>query len=188
MNGEYVMKKVLIIVGSFRRNSFNLQLAKEIESIIGERACVSYLEYSDIPYMNQDIENPVPESIARVRKAVQDADGIWISSPEYNYNIPGVLKNLLDWLSRPVDPDDRKSGSAVRGKPVSITGVAGRSAAAGVRKSLKTLLEIMSMNVIGGMGNGVVLEAETFKTGVLTLTEEEKSAINNQLENFLSEI
>ena len=58
------MKNVLMIVGSLRKNSFNRQLAKEIETILADRADVTYLEYSDLPYMNQDIESPVPDSVA----------------------------------------------------------------------------------------------------------------------------
>ena len=93
------MKKVLMIVGSLRKHSFNLQLAQEIQRMLEGRVQVSFLEYGDIPFMNQDIEFPVPESIARVRQAVQEVDGIWIVSPEYNYQIPGVLKTC--WIGCP---------------------------------------------------------------------------------------
>ena len=107
------MKKVLMIVGSLRKNSFNHQLAKNVEAMIAGKAEVSYLHYAALPFMNQDIEFPVPENVARVRQAVQEAEGIWIFSPEYNYQIPGVLKNLLDWLSRPLAHNDWQRGSAV---------------------------------------------------------------------------
>ena len=100
------MKKVLMIVGSLRKDSFNLQLAKVAEKILKGQAEVRYLHYADLPFMNQDMEFPAPESVARVRQEVLAADGIWIFSPEYNYQIPGVLKNLLDWLSRPLAPND----------------------------------------------------------------------------------
>ena len=99
------MKKIVFIVGSLRKNSFNKSLAEAAAEIIGERASISFLDYSDIPYMNQDIEYPAPEAIQRIREEIIDADGIWIFSPEYNFNIPGVLKNLLDWLSRPLIKD-----------------------------------------------------------------------------------
>ena len=179
------MKKVLMIVGSLRKNSFNHQLAKQVEAMIAGKAEVSYLQYADLPFMNQDMEFPAPESVARVRQAVQEADGIWIFSPEYNYQIPGVLKNLLDWLSRPLAPNDWERGSAVKGKPVTISGVAGRSGAAGVRKNLSALLEIMSMKLIGGQGSGVSLDAEAFQSGVLNLSEENLTEIRGQAEAFL---
>ena len=87
------MKKVLMIVGSLRKESFNLQLAKLAEEMLKDKTRVSILYYADLPFMNQDMEFPTPESVARVRQEVLAADGIWIFSPEYNYQIPGVLKN-----------------------------------------------------------------------------------------------
>ena len=182
------MKKVLMIVGSLRKNSFNLQLAKEIQGMLEGRVQVSFLEYGDLPFMNQDIEFPVPESVARVRQAVQEADGIWIVSPEYNYQIPGVLKNLLDWLSRPLAPNDWQRGSAVKGKVVTISGAAGKSGAAGVRKNLSALLEVMSMKLVAGMGTGISLNAEAFQSGALALSEENRSAVHNQVNVFLGSI
>ena len=182
------MKKVLMIVGSLRNNSFNHQLAKKVEAMLAGKAEVSFLHYGDLPFMNQDMEFPAPESVARVRQAVLEADGIWIFSPEYNYQIPGVLKNLLDWLSRPLVPNDWERGSAVKGKPVTVSGVAGRSGAAGVRKNLSALLEVMSMKLIGGMGSGVSLDAGAFQSGVLNLSEENIAEIRTQMEAFLEAI
>ena len=182
------MKKVLMIVGSLRKNSFNHQLAKQVEAMLIGKAEVRFLQFADLPFMNQDIEIPAPESVARVRQAVQEADGIWIFSPEYNYQIPGVLKNLLDWLSRPLEPNNWERGSAVKGKAVTISGVAGKSAAAGVRKNLSALLEVMSMKLIGGMGSGVSLNADAFQSGVLNLSEENFAAISAQTEEFLNAI
>ena len=180
------MKKVLMIVGSLRKNSFNHQLAKQVEAMLTGKAEVRFLSYGDLPFMNQDMEFPAPESVIRVRKAVQEADGIWIFSPEYNYQFPGVLKNLLDWLSRPLVPNDWERGSAVKGKAVTISGVAGKSAAAGVRKNLSALLDVMSMKLIGGMGSGISLDAAAFQSGVLNLSEENLTAISVQTEEFLN--
>jgi len=182
------MKKVLIIVGSLRKNSFNLQLAKKVEVMLTGKAEVSYLHYADLPFMNQDIEFPAPDSVVRVRQAVQEADGIWIFSPEYNYQIPGVLKNLLDWLSRPLASNDWERGSAVKGKAVTISGVAGRSGATGVRKNLSALLEIMSMKLIGGMGTGISLGADAFRTNRLNLSKESEKALKDQAELFLFQL
>ena len=182
------MKKVLMIVGSLRKNSFNHQLAKRAEAMLAGKAEVRFLQFADLPFMDQDIEFPAPESVARVRQAVQEADGLWIFSPEYNYQIPGVLKNLLDWLSRPLVPNDWERGSAVKGKPVTVSGVAGRSGGAGVRKHLSALLEVMSMKLIGGMGSGVALDPEAFRSGILDLSEESLAAIRKQADAFLEAI
>lgn len=180
------MKKILIIVGSLRKDSFNHQLATQVKELLEGRAECSFLGFSDLPFMNQDIEFPPPESVERVRRAVQEADGIWISSPEYNYQIPGVLKNLLDWLSRPLIPNDWQRRSAVKGKVVTISSVAGKSAGAGVRKNLSNLLEVMSMKVVGGAGMGVALDVEAFQTGKLTLSEKSREELKEQMDLFLA--
>ena len=182
------MKKVLMIVGSLRKDSFNRQLANQVEAMLAGKAEVRFLQFADLPFMDQDIEFPAPESVARVRQAVQEADGLWIFSPEYNYQIPGVLKNLLDWLSRPLVPNDWERGSAVKGKPVTVSAVAGRSGGAGVRKHLSALLEVMSMKLIGGMGSGVALDPEAFRSGVLDLSEESLMAVRKQADAFLEAI
>lgn len=179
------MKKILMIVGSLRKESFNAQLADYVESLISDGAEVSRLDFSAVPFMDQDIEFPVPESVAKAREAVLSADGLWIFSPEYNYSIPGGLKNLLDWLSRPMEPE-RKAPSALRGKKVTISAAAGKSHAAGVRRSLEALLKIISMELIGGMGTGVFLGAEDFQSGKLILSDEEKEALSKQAEEFLA--
>lgn len=177
-----------MITGSLRQNSFNRQLSEMITSMIGERAEVTALDFSDIPFFNEDFENPPLEAVLSARNAVLQADGIWICTPEYNYHLPGVLKNLLDWLSRPADPNNRKSDSVMKGKPVTITSAAGNSAGGGVRKQLSTLLQILGMKVVGGDGTGTVLNKEMFVTGTLTLPDEVVAALEKQIETFLSEI
>lgn len=100
--------KLLAIAGSLRENSYNRQLAEAAGALMREKHPeVGYgiLRWEDVPFMNQDIEHPAPEAVTRVREAVRETDGLWLFSPEYNHAIPGPLKNLLDWLSRP----DRKS-------------------------------------------------------------------------------
>nr|WP_330367288.1 NAD(P)H-dependent oxidoreductase [Peptoanaerobacter stomatis] len=114
-----------------------------MKEILGDRAEVSFLEYSDIPYMNRDIESPAPNQIVRVKEEVLKADTLWVIAPEYNFSYPGVLKNLLGWLSRPLKENDFSSGTAIRMKKVTISGVNGKSAAGGARKKLTELLKLI---------------------------------------------
>ena len=179
------MLKVLMIVGSLRGNSFNFALAQEIQKIIGNRAEVSYLDYSDIPYMNQDGESPAPDAVVRVREEVKKADGIWICSPEYNGSIPGVLKNLLDWLSRPFMQGDAQVSAVVKGKMVTISSVAGKSAGSGVRANLAQVVEAMRMTLIGDKGTGITLQGEAFAIDSATFHDEDIKAIKSQVDEFL---
>ena len=176
------MKKIVFINGSLRKNSFNMQLAKIMEKLLENKADVSYMEYTDVPFFNQDMEFPPPESVQRVRSQIMDADGLWIFTPEYNYQIPGVLKNLLDWLSRPVEP---KGVSAVKGKKVTISGVAGKSGAAGARKNLYALVQSMRMEVIGGEGSGISLDGTAWATDMLTLSVENTEMLKKQIDLFM---
>ena len=77
------MKKILFIIGSLRAKSFNRQVANVAKELIGSSAEVQELDYSDLPLLNQDIEQPEPAVVARIRKAVAEADGLWIFTPEY---------------------------------------------------------------------------------------------------------
>lgn len=117
-------KKVLFIVGSLRKGSFNHQLAQEAEKALAGKAEVSYLDYTQVPIFNQDLETPVLPAVAAAREAVLAADAIWIFSPVYNFSIPGPVKNLLDWLSRALDLSDTTGASALQDKIVTVSSVA----------------------------------------------------------------
>lgn len=181
-------KKILFIVGSLRKQSFNRQLAEKAAEIVRGRADVSFLEWTDVPFFNQDAEFPVPMAVARVRKAVQEADGIWIFSPEYNGAVPGALKNLLDWLSRPLIPGDISSGTAVAGKKVTVSGVGGKNATRSVRADLQKLLSFMRMEVLCADGSGFSADTESFQTNRLTLREEDYARLESQAAEFLSAV
>lgn len=182
------MKKILFIVGSLRKQSFNKSLALAAKEVIGDKAEVSFLEYADIPYMNQDIEFPAPASIQRVRNEAMEADAIWIFTPEYNSQIPGPLKNLLDWLSRPLNQNDFAGPSAVGGKIVTVSGAGGRSATANVRQRLDEMLVFIRMNLLKDHEVGAVLPPEAFQTGVYKVDDETKKRLLIQAEDLLKAI
>lgn len=180
------MQSILFIVGSLRRDSYNRQLARQAEQLLQGKAVVSYLDYADIPFMNQDIEFPAPPAIQRVRDEVQKADRIWIFTPEYNSSYPGLLKNLLDWLSRPLKPNDYANPTAISGKPVTVSGVAGKSACKDSMGKLMPLLEMMRTRLMSEPVTGIALTPEAWQTGVLTLSPEQQAALSEQVESFLS--
>ena len=117
------MTNILFVIGSTRKNSFNRQLANITEKLIGKYASnncaqiqVNYLQFDNLPFFNQDIEFPTPETVEKIRHEFSSADGIWIFTPEYNQSYPGYLKNLIDWLSRPLKKNDFSSGTAIQHK------------------------------------------------------------------------
>ena len=139
-------KKIAAIVGSLRKDSYNLQLAKKAQEIVGDRAEFQIIDYADVPLMNQDIEYPAPESVRRVREAIKSANGIWIFTPEYNHSYPGVLKNLIDWLSRPVSKEERQVLSR---KPIAISGATNSmSGTATAQDLLVMLLSMLNADVM----------------------------------------
>lgn len=179
------MKRILFIVGSTRRNSFNRQLARLAESQLEGRAQVCCLDFDLIPFFNQDMEFPVPASVSHARKLVTQADGLWFFTPEYNASYPGYLKNLIDWLSRPLKPNDFASGTAATGRKATISGVSGRSAAAGARKKLAELLSFVGMSVFAAEGEGFALDGEAFQTDRLSLPSPAQERLRAQGQGFV---
>ncbi len=138
--------EIVAIVGSLRKDSYNRQLALAAGEILGDRARFKILEYGDVPLMNQDIEYPAPEAVSRVRGEVKEADGVWFFTPEYNHYFPGVLKNLIDWLSRPVSEKERQ---VLFGKPAAISGIALGMAGTGIAQDhLVALISLLNMDVM----------------------------------------
>ena len=184
------MKKILFIIGSLRKESFNRKLAEEAERMLAGRATVEYLDYSALPLMNQDIEFPAPEAVRKVREKVAEADAIWIFSPEYNYSYPGHLKNLIDWLSRPLVPGDRKTPLAINGKKVALSGAGGASATDKCRAKLTELLSLpfIRADVMTEPQAGITLNPEAWTEGRMVLSEAQRSLLRRQTEAFLAYI
>ncbi|MFD7408135.1 NAD(P)H-dependent oxidoreductase [Streptomyces sp. NPDC059866] len=113
--------RILALVGSLRAGSHNRQLAEAAVKVAPEGADVQLFEgLADIPFYNEDIdvEGSVPAPAARLREAAATADALLFFTPEYNGTIPAVLKNAIDWLSRPYGT------GAITGKPVAVVGTA----------------------------------------------------------------
>ena len=186
------MKHILFIIGSFRKESFNRQLAKIAEGFLKDRFNISYLEFNDIPYMNQDWEvkgqsqclTQEQDRIHRIRQEILKADGIWIFTPEYNQSYPGLLKNLFDWLSRPMDISNFANPTAVQGKKVTASGAGGRNMTKSCRERLNELLEYIKMDVMKEPQTGIALGMEAWVKGEFKLSEEQLNELKIQAEKF----
>ena len=107
------------IAGSLRKASFNRGALRAAVELAPPGVTIQALEIGDLPLYNQDLEVDPPSVVRRFRATVKTADAVLLATPEYNYSIPGVLKNALDWGSRP------PAENAWRGKPVAILGASG---------------------------------------------------------------
>ena len=187
------MTNILFIVGSTRKNSFYRQFTNITEKLIAKYACnncaqilVYYLQFDNLPFFNQDIEFPTPETVAKIRDEISKANGIWIFTPEYNQSYPGYLKNLIDWLSRPLKKNDFSSGTVIQNKKITISGVSGKSAAGNSRKKLSELLTYVGTDLFFGEGTGIALNGQSFATDTLSLTDENLEKLHSQVLEFLS--
>lgn len=94
--------RILGITGSLRAGAFSTQVLEGLKAAVADRADVVIHSLGDVPLYNQDLDvGAGPDGVARLRDAIGEADGIVIVTPEFNYSIPGVVKNALDWASRP---------------------------------------------------------------------------------------
>lgn len=118
------MFRLLILSGSLRANSSSAALARTIGERISDRAQVSTFDIAGLPHYNADLEQPAP--VRDLIAAIDKADGVLFVTPEYNYSIPGVLKNAIDWASRPAYE------SVFRGKAAFVVTTSG-GAMGGVR-------------------------------------------------------
>jgi chromate reductase len=110
--------RILGISGSLRRDSHNTGLLRAAARALPPGAeLVRYERLAELPPFDEDADViPAPPAVERLRAAIAQADAVLISTPEYNASVPGVLKNAIDWASRPF-PDN-----ALRGKPVAVVG------------------------------------------------------------------
>ena len=112
--------KVLVLVGSLRAASINRQLAElAVESAPDGVSLRLFDRLGELPFYNEDVDgDDVAEPVTALRAAAAEADAALVVTPEYNGSIPGVLKNAIDWLSRPF------GNGALKGKPLAVVGTA----------------------------------------------------------------
>lgn len=134
------MSKILFVVGSLRKGSYNKKLAEKMNEVVSGEV----VTLNDMPFMNEDLEANPPKEVSELREKVLAADKVVFVTPEYNYSVSGVLKNAVDWLSRPYG--DNKpvlvgKTAYVVGASISFIGTAR------AQKDLKSILSMVGMDV-----------------------------------------
>lgn len=138
------MTKIAIIVGSLRAASYNRALARTIEEVAPEGTEFVYGDISVLPLFNEELEVEYPQEATDLKEIIRGADGVLIVTPEYNRGIPGVLKNAIDWVSRPWD------GQPLKNKPVAIVGVSsGKIGTAVAQSHLRQMLVYLEARLMG---------------------------------------
>jgi chromate reductase len=172
--------RVLGITGSLRRDSYNHALLREAaERLPAGAELIEFDRLGEIPPFDADLEElGAPAPVEALRRAMREADAVLIATPEYNHSIPGVLKNALDWASRPAGQ------SALTGTPAAVIG-ASTGMFGGVWAQAET------RKVLGALGGRVVegelpvaRAAELYRDGRLELAPEQ----SEQLEGLLAEL
>jgi chromate reductase len=172
--------RVLGITGSLRRDSFNHALLREAaERLPAGAELVEFDRLGEIPPYDADVEaEGTPEPVAALRQAMREADAVLVATPEYNHSIPGVLKNALDWASRPAGQ------SALNGKPAAVIGAStGMFGAVWAQAETRAVLGALGGRVVEGE-LPVARAVELLHNGRLELPPEQ----SQQLEGLLAEL
>jgi chromate reductase len=132
--------RILGIAGSLRRDSYNRATLRAAIELAPEDASIDIFELDEIPGFNQDDEQNPPAKVVELKRRIREADAILFVTPEYNYSVPGVLKNAIDWASRPY------GDSAWNGKPAAIMGASvGTIGTARAQYHLRQMMVFLNM-------------------------------------------
>jgi chromate reductase, NAD(P)H dehydrogenase (quinone) len=136
--------QILGIAGSLREGSYNRALLREARTLLSAGVELVELDLRELPFYDSDVEAAGdPPAVTRLKDAIRAADAVLIATPEYNRGIPGVLKNAIDWASRP------SLASPLAGKPVAIVGAStGRGGTARAQEQLRAALEFSRAEVL----------------------------------------
>ncbi len=172
-------KKIAVLVGSLRKESFNRKLAKEMIAMAPESLEMELLEIGQLVHYNEDLDQNPPAEWLEFRKKIKEADGYLFFTPEYNRSISGVLKNALDVASRPYGHNNwsGKPGAIVSS---SISPLGGEAANHVLRQPMVFLNVYMMQQPEAYIGNTMSLFGEDGKL----LKEETKTFLHNYLQAF----
>jgi chromate reductase len=170
--------KIALVVGSNRLESLNKRLAQALARLGEHRFTFQFVQIDDLPLYNQDLENPLPASVIRLKSQIADADGVLFVTPEHNRSIPAVLKSAIDWGARPYGQ------TSWDGKPAAITGATpGAIGTAVAQQHLRAILGDLGMLVLGGEAYLSMKPGLIDESAVIT-DESTRGFLKNLLDRF----
>ena len=153
---------ILGFAGSLRKDSYNKALLVAASSMMPGDATLQIFDLEGIPPYNQDLEGDLPPRVREFKEKIRAADALLIATPEYNYSMPGVLKNAIDWASRP--PGD----NAFDGKPAAIMGATiGMLGTARAQGHLRQTFVFLNVHALNSPEVMVPMVTNKFKKGIL---------------------
>jgi len=173
--------KILGIAGSLRKDSYNKSLLKAAQELAPKGATVEIFDLEGIPPFNQDLESQPPQIIKDFKSKIKAADAILIATPEYNYSIPGVLKNAIDCASRPYGDNVWKT------KPVAIMGASiGMLGTSRAQYHLRQCFVILEMFPVNQPEVMVTFAADKFDKSGKLLDEQAGKLVIKLLESLVN--
>lgn len=136
------MKRIAVLVGSLRAGSANKKLARNFETLAEGRLEFITVDMN-LPLFNEDLESDPPASVVLARDIVKSAEVVLLVTPEYNRGPSGVMKNAIDWLSRPSD------AGALQGRKVAIAGGGGKLSTGPAQAHLRSIVGYLNMPYLG---------------------------------------
>ncbi len=173
--------KFALISGSLRKASYNRSLLRVVESLLPSDVDVVWVDI-DLPLYNQDVEDqvPLPPSVLAFRAALKDADAVLFGTPEYNYGIPGTVKNAIDWGSRP------PKSNAWKRLPVGVIGASpGFMGTPRAQQMLKTCLLMVGARVFSDMEILVAHAHERFNDDGELTDADTRSFVESYVDQFI---
>lgn len=175
------MFKVAVLVGSIRPNSTNLQFARAIEKLALGRMQFDFIDIGSLPFYDESLWQNPPTSVVDLKQRIAAADAVLFVTPEYNRSIPGVLKNAIDWPSRPYGK------SVWEGKPAAIVGATGgATGTAQAQAHLRSILVILGMAVMGRPEVYQTLKPGMIDENDLITDERTREFLSRWVEAFVS--
>jgi chromate reductase len=173
--------RILGIAGSLRKESFNRSVLRAATQLVPQDASIDVFELDSIPGFNQDEEQNPPAKIANLKKRVRESDAILFVTPEYNYSVPGVLKNAIDWASRPY------GDSAWNGKPAAMMGASiGAMGTARAQYHLRQMMVFLNMYPVNQPEVMIANAPKGFDADGNLTDETSKELIRQLLQNLVN--
>ena len=172
--------RILGIAGSLRRQSYNRSTLRAAQQLLPAGATLDIFDIDGLPGFNQDEEQKPPAKVVELKKQIRAADAVLLVTPEYNYSIPGVLKNAIDWASRPY------GDSAWSGKPVAVMGASiGTMGTARAQYHLRQCFIFLNMHPLNQPEVMIANAAERFDANGNLTHEPTKEVIRKLLQGLV---